>query len=180
MERQNRHKTTSSYEFIKIMSWECNGSISDFYVKRVFGPNGSEGHKIWIFQNKNAKISLICPKWYTWSQWGIHNAKLRLSSGTVIILKCQKCTDTAFVAFISLVRSWISVITLITDFSDITIWSKLCRISGKEPLSLSILSIKVPALVSILSWDNIFHFRITCCGIWPLKVHKTHVCCCQK
>ncbi len=46
------------------VSWECKGSISEFYVKRVFGPNGSEGHRIWIFQNKNPKISLISPKWY--------------------------------------------------------------------------------------------------------------------
>ncbi len=43
---------------------ECKGSISHFYVKRIFGPNGSEGHRIWIFQNINPKISLISLKWY--------------------------------------------------------------------------------------------------------------------
>ncbi len=54
-----------SYIALHFVSWECKGSISRFYVKRfIFPPNGSEGHRIWIFQNKNPKISLISPKWY--------------------------------------------------------------------------------------------------------------------
>ena len=77
--------------------------------------------------------------------------------------------------------NWISVITLITDFSDITIWSKLCRISGWQRTIIIIhLSIKVPTIISILSWDNVFPFWVTCYGIWPLKVHQNSSCFCQK
>ncbi len=40
-----------------------------FYLRflrktKLFGPNGSEGNKILIFQNKNPKISLICPEYH--------------------------------------------------------------------------------------------------------------------
>ncbi len=47
--------------------WECKGSMYLTFLCKMslfFGPNGSEGHRIWIFQNKDPKNLSISPKWY--------------------------------------------------------------------------------------------------------------------
>ena len=35
--------------------------LTFLHITFFFGPNSSEGHRIWIFHNKNSKISLISP-----------------------------------------------------------------------------------------------------------------------
>ncbi len=51
----NQEGVLDTYNESTKFVWECKGSISDFYVKQVFCPNGSEGHRIWFFQTKNPK-----------------------------------------------------------------------------------------------------------------------------